>query len=119
MPSTLSTQLRVALLLAFASIAKADRFCNLARFPGCSAPFPPGHRNMGDAWWGIGAQDKGTNIIQMRSTLLINEVPKNNQGVMAINTALENSNRDDWSDSVPMDETYQTLTVAYPPGWNA
>ncbi|OAL46276.1 hypothetical protein IQ07DRAFT_647883 [Pyrenochaeta sp. DS3sAY3a] len=74
---------------------------------------------MGDAWWGIGSKESGAIIKSVTTLLLVNEVPRISKGVMVINSALENSNRHDWSDTVPMLETYQTLTVSYPPGWNA
>ena len=97
----------------------ADRLCNISRFPGVPRPSPQGHKNMGDAWWGIGSKSSGAITKSVSTMLLVNEVPKTSKGVTVINSALENSDRDDWSDKVPMIETYQTLTVSYPRGWNA
>lgn len=71
-----------AALCILSNFVGADRLCDIAQFPGCSAPFPPGHKNMGDAWWGIGSKESGAIIKSVATILLVNEVPRTSEGVM-------------------------------------
>lgn len=50
---------------------------------------------MGSSWWAIGSKDFGTYMTSLKTTLVVPESVNNNntQGVMAINTAVENSVR--------------------------
>lgn len=44
---------------------------------------------MGDAWWAIG--DRKTTILELTTTLWIPETATSEGGVIAINTAMENT----------------------------
>lgn len=152
MLSNNATLIQVILTLLICSTT-ADRTC---RWNGlCSAPFPPGktiidhittapmlmhssegHKYMGTAWWAIGDPNNGAIIKTMTTTLMVPERPKTLSGVLAINTAMENSvnidshthrkpvtdvniqNIHDQTDSYELDETFQTITAVYPDGWN-
>lgn len=54
-----------------------------------SSPFVPGHKWMGDAWFAI--SDKATGIERITTKLQLPAPPTDIKGVLAINTAVENS----------------------------
>ena len=61
--------------------------------PGCSAPFPPGHIGIGDAWWAIGAEHFGARIEAFTTSLTVPEAIHTNRslGSPVMNCALENT----------------------------
>ena len=74
---------------------------------------------MGTSWWAIGEEAFKAVILSLEAHLYIPSAPTANgvNGIMAINPAMENTNILDSLDHVYMNETYQTLTGAYP--WSA
>lgn len=106
-----------ALLFLLSSSVFADRLCDLMNTFGCSAPFVPGHKWMGDSWWAIG--DRKTTILHLSTTLNIPNAPESVDGVLAINTAMENTDISDKQDLHPVGQTFQAITAAYPKGWKA
>lgn len=58
--------------------------------PGCSAPFPPGAKSIGESNWGIGNEHFGYYIESVTTLLTVPEAPPASAGTMVINPALEN-----------------------------
>lgn len=67
--------------------------CWLGGDSGCAAPFYPGHRNMGSAWWAIGDKKPESVIKSVTTTLVIPTGLRDVSNLLSINTALENSVR--------------------------
>ena len=65
----------------------ADQPCE----PDCPDPFPPGHQEIGDAWWAIGSEASGAWITDLTTTLEVPAKPKGVKGLRAINSAFDNS----------------------------
>ncbi|KAL8786597.1 MAG: hypothetical protein Q9195_008154 [Heterodermia aff. obscurata] len=82
--------------------------------PDCPDPFPPGHGNIGDAWWAIGEEASGAYIASLTTTLEVPPKPDGVMGLRLINSAFDNSNASDCSDSNLAPEEYQILLVAFP-----
>ena len=59
--------------------------------PNCPDPFPPGHKNIGDAWWAIGDQTSGAYITNLVTTLEVPRKPDGVAGLRLINSAFDNS----------------------------
>ena len=65
----------------------ADDSCE----PNCPDPFPPGHQNIGDAWWAIGSAASGAYITSLTTTLVVPEKPDGVKGLRMINAAFDNT----------------------------
>ena len=65
----------------------AEKPCKLA----CPDPFPPGHRNIGNAWWAIGNEASGAYITDLTTTLEVPAKPDGVMGLRVINSAMDNS----------------------------
>ena len=76
-----------SLTLLLRAIVADDRPCE----PNCPDPFPPGHRNIGDAWWAIGNEASGAYITNLTTTLEVPAKPDGVMGLRVINPALNNA----------------------------
>ena len=75
------------LTLFLSTIVADDPPCE----PNCPDPFPPGHKNIGDAWWAIGDEASGAYITNLVTTLEVPPKPDGVTGLRMINSALDNS----------------------------
>ena len=79
--------LSTAYLTSLLRVVVADGPCE----PNCPDPFPPGHRNIGDAWFAIGGDGAGAYITDLTTTLEVPPKPDGVTGLRIINSALDNS----------------------------
>ena len=75
------------LLLRIVPAVADERTCE----PDCPDPFPPGHKNIGNAWWAIGDQTSGAYITNLVTTLVVPQKPDGVTGLRLINSAFDNS----------------------------
>ncbi|KAI4218654.1 MAG: hypothetical protein LQ349_008625 [Xanthoria aureola] len=80
----------------------------------CPDPFPPGHQSIGDAWWAIGNEASGAYITDITTTLEVPPKPDGVKGLRLINSALDNSNVSDVTDTNAAKEEFQILLAAFP-----
>ena len=77
----------LTLLLRNLPAVAGERTCE----PNCPDPFPPGHKNIGNAWWAIGDQISGVYITNLVTTLVVPRKPDGVTGLRLINSAFDNS----------------------------
>ena len=85
--TVMNTILRTVATLSIFNVIAANPWC----LPGCADGFPPGQKNIGDAWLAIGNGDRSVSIANLTTTLEVPSKPDDIVGLRTINPALDNS----------------------------